>query len=279
MPSVTIINATSVPLHICLKHVSPLHYTNSVPPNGGQTTFRCGRVWFTIQARIDRGDNGYDKFQEFAPIAAVTLGALTLGAGAIYFAGASAAAGGAAAAVAAISARISALVATHSPTAKRVYRYAKKGKTVAKVGQVVGIGGGAAVMGQEKGEGEGKDKDKERKDAKAQAQEATKATLKKLLQDSVVSSPGWYMGGDRTFRIVGGPRASVVDGLLVIETDTTTSFSVERVGEDEGPRCAASCTDMCERCGRTGGEDEGEVGKAKTRDAGGGGGGKKSKEG
>lgn len=63
MPTVKIINDTSVPLHICLSQVSPLHYANSVPPKGGSATMRVGRVWFTIQARIDRGDNGYDKFQ------------------------------------------------------------------------------------------------------------------------------------------------------------------------------------------------------------------------
>ncbi|SOV03064.1 uncharacterized protein UDID_00072 [Ustilago sp. UG-2017a] len=223
MPNVTIINDTQVPLHICLKQVSPLHYANSVPPDGGRVTMHTGKVWFTIQARIDRGDNSYDKFQTFAPIAAVTIGALSLGAGAVYFAGASAAAGGTVAAVSAVGARISAAVASHTPTVKRLMKYASKGQTVAKIAQVVGIGGGA--LASAKGAtGKSKPVEQQLKDKAAQA---SKSALRKLLQGSVVSSAGWYIDRDRTIRITGGPRASVTqDGLLVIETDTTVPFTL-----------------------------------------------------
>ncbi|SAM73115.1 uncharacterized protein UBRO_00072 [Ustilago bromivora] len=223
MPNVIIINDTQVPLHICLKQVSPLHYANSVPPDGGRATMHTGKVWFTIQARIDRGDNSYDKFQTFAPIAAVTIGALTLGAGAVYFAGASAAGGGTVAAVSAVGARISAAVASHTPTVKRLMKYASKGQTVAKIAQVVGIGGGA--LASAKGAtGKSKPVEQQLKDKAAQA---SKSALRKLLQGSVVSSAGWYIDRDRTIRITGGPRASVTqDGLLVIETDTTVPFTL-----------------------------------------------------
>ncbi|KAJ1030658.1 hypothetical protein NDA18_001897 [Ustilago nuda] len=223
MPNVTIINDTQVPLHICLKQVSPLHYANSVPPDGGRATMHTGKVWFTIQARIDRGDNSYDKFQTFAPIAAVTIGTLSLGAGAVYFAGASAAAGGTVAAVSAVGARISAAVASHTPTVKRLIKYASKGQTVAKIAQVVGIGGGA--LASAKG-ATGKSKPVEQQ-LKEKAAQTSKSALRKLLQGSVVSSAGWYIDRDRTIRITGGPRASVTqDGLLVIETDTTVPFTL-----------------------------------------------------
>ena len=112
MPTVTFVNETQVPLNICLKQVSPLHYANKVQPGGGRAAMHTGKVWFTVQVRVDRGDNGYDKFQTYAPIAAITIGVLSLGAGAIYFAGASAAAGGAAAAISAAAARLSAIAAT-----------------------------------------------------------------------------------------------------------------------------------------------------------------------
>lgn len=62
MPTVRIYNDTQVPLHITLKQLSPLHYQNSVPPNGGLATLRAGAVWFTIEARIDRGDNAYNRW-------------------------------------------------------------------------------------------------------------------------------------------------------------------------------------------------------------------------
>ncbi|GAC96595.1 hypothetical protein PHSY_004177 [Pseudozyma hubeiensis SY62] len=223
MPKVVIINDTQVPLNICLKQVSPLHYANKVPPNGGRATMHTGRVWFTIQARIDRGDNGYDKFQTYAPIAAITIGAVSLGAGAIYFAGAAAAAGGAAAAASAVAARITAVVATHTPTAKRLLKYASKGQTVAKIGQVVGIGGGA-LAGAKGANGKPKPVDQQLKDKAAQA---SKSALQKLLQGSVLSSAGWYIDRDRTIRITGGPKATITDaGLLVIETDTTVPFTL-----------------------------------------------------
>lgn len=221
MPQVTFINDTQVPLHICLKQVSPLHYANSVPPQGGTAILHTGKVWFTIQARIDRGDNTYDKFQTWAPIAGISVGVLSLGAGAIYFAGASAAAGGTVAAVSAVAARISAAVATHTPTFKRLMGYASKGQTVAKVGQIVGIGGGALAGAKS---ANSKSTSQHYTD---KAAEASKSILKKLLQGSVLSSAGWYIDKDRVIRIQGGPNATTTpEGVLVIETDTTVPFTL-----------------------------------------------------
>ncbi len=55
MPTITLVNDTSVPLHISLKQVSPLYYENNVPPSGGKAVFKnVGPVWFTIEARIAR---------------------------------------------------------------------------------------------------------------------------------------------------------------------------------------------------------------------------------
>lgn len=44
-----------VPLHVALKHISPLHYVTVEPNGGSQTITKVGHVWFTIEARIDRG--------------------------------------------------------------------------------------------------------------------------------------------------------------------------------------------------------------------------------
>jgi hypothetical protein len=85
---------------------------------------------------------------------AVTLTALSLGAGAIYVAGAASAAGGMSAAVAAISARVGATAAAQAPTARRLYKYARKGQRVVQIGQVLGIGGGALAGKALAGKGE-----------------------------------------------------------------------------------------------------------------------------
>lgn len=104
---------------------------------------------------VDRGDgNGYTKIDTFAAPVAVTLTALSLGAGAIYVVGAASAAGGMSAAVAAISARVGATAAAQAPTARRLYKYARKGQRVVQIGQVLGIGGGALAGKALAGKGE-----------------------------------------------------------------------------------------------------------------------------
>lgn len=98
-------------------------------------------------------DNSYTKWDTYVPIVAMSVGVLSLGAGAVYIAGASAAAGSTSAAVAAISSRIGAQAALHAPTVRRLYAYAQKGQAIVKIGQVIGIGGGAAagkLLGKDK---------------------------------------------------------------------------------------------------------------------------------
>lgn len=86
---------------------------------GEKAEFHVGSVFFTVEARIDQGGtNGYTRFESVAAPIAITVTVLSLGAGAIYFAGAASAAGGMSAAVAAISARIGATAATHGPTVR-----------------------------------------------------------------------------------------------------------------------------------------------------------------
>lgn len=134
-------------------------------------------------------------WHRFVPIAAVTVGALSLGAGAIYIAGASAAAGGTSAAIAAISAKIGTHVATHAPTVRRLYKYAQHGQRVVQVGQVIGIGGGAtaAKMGwkgkgaqDETGEVEAEQGGAKDKKSAKKAEKGARKVLKGLLEGSVL---------------------------------------------------------------------------------------------
>jgi hypothetical protein len=85
---------------------------------------------------------------------------------------------------------------------------------------VVGIGGGA-FAGTKNAQGKTKTVDEQLRD---RAAEASKLALQKLLQGSVLSSSGWYIDRDRTIRIMGGPNATMTNGFLVIETDTTVPF-------------------------------------------------------
>ncbi|KAL9940138.1 hypothetical protein V8E36_000843 [Tilletia maclaganii] len=56
--------------------------------------------------------------------------------------------------------------------------------------------------------------------------------LQGLVAGSVISSPGWFLNRDRTLRITGGPRATEVDSVLIIETDTLEPFKiVEETGK------------------------------------------------
>lgn len=147
MPAITLINDTLLPLHIALKQVSPLYYQNNVPPHSS-ATFHPGKVFFTVEARIARvthegapSDNAYTHWDTYVPIVAVSLVGISLGAGAVYIASTAVAAGSIAATTAALSADAAASV----PTLRRLYKYAQKGQRVVQIGQVIGIGGGAAT--------------------------------------------------------------------------------------------------------------------------------------
>ena len=242
MPTVTIINDTQVPLHISLRHISPIHFVNNVAPGSPAVFKSVGRVWFTIEARIARGgrdNNEYTLVESFAAPVGVSLCVLSLGAGAVWVAGAATAAGGVGAAITSISARIGATAAAQAPTARRLYKYARQGQHIVQIGQVLGLGGGALLgkkaaeaqlNGPAQSELERRQKEQGGKswfawDENARVKEAKKV-LKGLLEGSVVSSAGWFMKKDRTIRIKGGPRATEMDGLLVIETDTLEAFEV-----------------------------------------------------
>jgi hypothetical protein len=47
---ITLVNETQLPLHLSLRHISPLHYANSVRA-GESAQLNCGRVWCTVEAR------------------------------------------------------------------------------------------------------------------------------------------------------------------------------------------------------------------------------------
>lgn len=241
MPQIIIKNETQVPLHISLRHISPIHFQNNIAP-GKAAVFKTGRVWFTIEARIARGgtdDNSYTLIDSIAAPLAVSLCAVSLGAGAVWVAGAATAAGGVTAAVTTISARVGAAAASQAPTARRLYKYARQGQRFVQIGQVIGLGGGA-LLGKKAAEaqqgGPAKSELERKQDEKGgkswfnfeenKKLKEAKKVLKGLLEGSVVHSQGWYFGKDRSIYIRGGPRATEVDGLLIIETDTLEPFEV-----------------------------------------------------
>lgn len=322
MPCVKVKNDTHVPLHIALRHISPIHFVNNVPPGGEAVFEHVGRVWFTVEARVARGSahgqaqttdadernaslvtsdgtstppassyskieqakslttaaidkirhhakspvhrdgNEYTMFQSVAAPVAVSVAALSLGAGAVYIGMAASTAGGVGAALSTASAQISAAAASSAPTTQRLVKYAKKGQKVVQIGHVLGIGGGALAGTSLAGH---QQKDEEEKQSKAMVSAANKESgqvantsadnstnggflgpedadrvkaikdiLKPLIEKPVVRSHGWYMKHDRTIRIQGGPQASEVEDWLVIETDTVTPFEIvaDRIDED-----------------------------------------------
>lgn len=273
MPRVVIKNETEVPLHIALRHISPIHFVNNVAPGQEAVFPHVGRVWFTVEARIarranvDQNDreeekveanpsssssndkkdkkrerreaveknNEYTMLQAVAAPVAVSVAALSLGAGAIYVGMAAGAAGGVSAALSTISAQVSTAAASQVPTARRLYKYAQKGQKVVQIGQVLGIGGGAllgnrAAIAQSKQHDEVVRAEEAHDELTGQADieriKKVKEVLMGLIEKSAVRSHGWYMKGDRKIIIRGGPNAAEVDQWLIIETDTVTPFEV-----------------------------------------------------
>ena len=70
--SISIRNATEVPLNISLKQLGPLYYKNEVKP-GEEVTWDVGKVWFTIEAKISNG-NAYRERDRVIPIVLATGG-------------------------------------------------------------------------------------------------------------------------------------------------------------------------------------------------------------
>ncbi|KDN53456.1 hypothetical protein K437DRAFT_271677 [Tilletiaria anomala UBC 951] len=271
MPQVKIINDTLLPLHICLKQVSPLYYANNIEPSGGEAVFNPGAVWFTIEARIaqikkesEKAENEYTRWDTYVPIAAVSVAVLSLGVGAVYVAGTAAATGS----ISGMLTAISTDMAVSLPTVRRLYKYAKQGQRVVHIGQVIGIGNESSLtnklagvttatpgtsssgnkwrwLGKKQGspedakalnkaEGKGQGQQLQRK-AEKEVENSVARALKNLLDGSVLSSYGWFMSKERTLHIIGGPRATEVEGFLVIETDTYEPFRiVDEKGEIVG---------------------------------------------
>ncbi len=190
----------------------------------------------------------------------MSVAALSFGVGAFYVAGTAAATGS----LTALLGSISADAAASAPTVRRLYKYARQGQRVVQIGQVIGIGGGSWLTSKlvgapptaaelelakrekdasswnplkrrkgKKSSAKGMSEEelrqlaeRQRKRAEEQAESSTARALKNLLEGSVLSSHAWWLRTDRTLRIVGGPRASEVEGFLVIETDTYEPFLV-----------------------------------------------------
>ena len=85
----------------------------------------------------------------YVPIAAVSVAVLSLGVGAVYVAGTAAATGTISGLLGAVSADMAATL----PTVRRLYKYAKQGQRIVQIGQVIGIGGGAALTSRLTGGG------------------------------------------------------------------------------------------------------------------------------
>ncbi|OXA60227.1 uncharacterized protein LOC110842607 [Folsomia candida] len=81
--TVSICNNSTCILNMAMKQITPLYYENEMQP--GQCIEReVGKVWFTLEAKLWNGENGYDTFQDIVfPITIITLTALTLLAGGI----------------------------------------------------------------------------------------------------------------------------------------------------------------------------------------------------
>jgi hypothetical protein len=243
MPKVVIKNETEVPLHIALRHISPIHFINNVAPGQEAVFPHVGRVWFTVEARIarranvDQNDgegekvdkkekkrerreaveknNEYTMLQAVAAPVAVSVAALSLGAGAIYVGMAAGAAGGVSAAISSISAQVSTAAASQVPTARRLYKYAQKGQKVVQIGQILGIGGGAllgnrAAIAQTKQHEEGARAVEAHDELTGQADIERIKKVKEILMGLIEKSP----------------KAAEVDRWLIIETDTVTPFEV-----------------------------------------------------
>jgi len=70
-----------------MKQVTPLYYQNEVYP-GDCVQREVGKVWFTLEAKLWNGNNGYDTLEDIVfPITMITLAALTVLAGGIATSG------------------------------------------------------------------------------------------------------------------------------------------------------------------------------------------------
>lgn len=78
-----------------LEQVAPLHFQNTVGPQQS-ASLHCGKVWFTVEALIDNGENRYSALKSAGGIGLFAAGTVlaigTAGAGAAVFAGGAAAA-------------------------------------------------------------------------------------------------------------------------------------------------------------------------------------------
>lgn len=77
------------------EQVAPLHFQNTVGPQQS-ASLHCGKVWFTVEALVDNGENRYSALKSAGGIGLFAAGTVlaigTAGAGAAVFAGGAAAA-------------------------------------------------------------------------------------------------------------------------------------------------------------------------------------------
>lgn len=66
--SVSICNLTLIAVNVALKHLGPLYYSNHLMP-GDCVTFKPGKVWFTVEARVwKNGTNDYTDAMAALPV-------------------------------------------------------------------------------------------------------------------------------------------------------------------------------------------------------------------
>lgn len=83
--TVSIINESNVPINIALRQIGVLDWKNEVKP-GETRVFKCGRVWFTVEATYDDPHHLFSRYTELdraLPIATVVIGTTALAGAAV----------------------------------------------------------------------------------------------------------------------------------------------------------------------------------------------------
>ncbi len=72
MPTCLVTNETNLPLNVALKHITALHFENVLSP-GDTAKFRTGRVWFSLEARVDEGEGSASRYSVKKSAATIAL--------------------------------------------------------------------------------------------------------------------------------------------------------------------------------------------------------------
>lgn len=77
--SVSVCNLTFIAVNVALKQLGPLYFTNQLMPQDC-VTFKPGKVWFTVEARVwKNGNNDYTNAMAALPIVGLVQGVQTVG--------------------------------------------------------------------------------------------------------------------------------------------------------------------------------------------------------